>query len=46
MEKKGFYVLAAYVPEHEIDPEIGEKLDEIARVANAGRDATLTEGWR
>ena len=35
MEKKSFYVLAAYVPEHERDPEIGEKLDEIARVANA-----------
>lgn len=35
MKKQSFYVLAAYVPEHEIDPEIGEKLDEIARVANA-----------
>lgn len=35
MEKKSFYVLAAHVPEHEIDPEIGEKLDEITRVANA-----------
>ena len=35
MEKQSFYVLAAYVPEHEIDSEIGEKLDEIARVANA-----------
>ena len=46
MEKKDFYVLADYVPKREIDPEIGEKLDEIARVANAGRDATLTEGWR
>lgn len=38
MEKKSFYVLAAYVPEHERDPEIGEKLDEIARVANAGEE--------
>ena len=46
MEKKDFYVLADYVPKREIDPEIGEKLDEITRVANAGRDATLTEGWR
>ena len=35
MEKKSFHVLAAHVPEHEIDPEIGEKLDEIARVADA-----------
>lgn len=35
MEKKSFHELAAHVPEHEIDPEIGEKLDEIARVADA-----------
>ena len=35
MEKKSFHELAAHVLEHEIDPEIGEKLDEITRVANA-----------
>lgn len=33
MDKKQFYELATYVPRHEIDPEIGEKLDAIADVA-------------
>ena len=33
MNKKGFYELAEHVPEDEIDTEIYEKLDEIARVA-------------
>ena len=40
MEKKSFYVLADYVPEREIDPEISEKLDEIAHVANAVEKGT------
>lgn len=34
MEKKNFHVLAQYVPEDKIDPEIVEKLDAIADVAN------------
>lgn len=33
MNKKDFYELASYVPQKEIDPEITEKLDAIARVA-------------
>ncbi len=33
MSKKHFHDLAGYVPESEIDPEIGEKLDAIAHVA-------------
>lgn len=33
MNKKDFYELANYVPEDEIDPEIIEKLDAIARIA-------------
>ncbi len=33
MAKKQFYELAAYVPDNEIDPEIGEKLDAIVNVA-------------
>ena len=33
MAKKNFYELAEYVPGNEIDPEIREKLDAIARVA-------------
>ena len=33
MAKKSFYELADYVPDGEIDPEIGHKLDAIARVA-------------
>ena len=32
MTKKAFYELAEHVPEAEIDPEIGEKLDAIAAV--------------
>ena len=35
MEKKNFYELADYVPDDEIDSEIGEKLDAIARVAES-----------
>ena len=33
MAKKAFYELVEYIPEAEIDPEISEKLDAIARVA-------------
>ena len=33
MAKKSFYELVQYVPESEIDPEVCEKLDAIARVA-------------
>ena len=33
MAKRSFYELAEYVPDNEIDPEINEKLDAIARVA-------------
>ena len=33
MNKGGFHDLVQYVPEDEIDPEIGEKLDEIAAIA-------------
>ena len=35
MAKKSFYELADYVPDSEIDPEISEKLDTIARVAES-----------
>lgn len=37
MAKKSFYELAEYVPEDEIAPEIGEKLDAIAAVARSAR---------
>ena len=33
MAKKNFYELAEHVPRSEIDPEIVEKLDAVARVA-------------
>jgi hypothetical protein len=33
MNKKDYYELAEHVPEGEIDDEIGEKLDAIAKVA-------------
>ena len=35
MAKKSFYELTDYVPDSEIDPEISEKLDAIARVAES-----------
>ena len=35
MDKKNFYELADYVPEEEIDSEVGKKLDAIARVAES-----------
>ena len=40
MRKKNYYELAEYVPENEIDSEIGEKLDEIVRVAESAKPAT------
>ncbi len=39
MDKKNFHDLAGYVPEDGIDPEIGEKLDAIVRVAENARPA-------
>ena len=39
MAKKTFYELADHAPEDEIDPEIGEKLDAIARVAQSAAPA-------
>ena len=41
MTKKNFYELAEYVPEAEIDPEIAEKLDAIAEVAEGATRAPL-----
>ena len=35
MAKKNYHELTDYVPDGEIDPEVGEKLDAIARVAEA-----------
>ncbi len=35
MRKKSFYELAEHVPQAEIDPEIGEKLDAIVQVAGS-----------
>ena len=40
MAKKSFYELADYVPDSEIDPEVAEKLDAIARVAEAAQPAS------
>ena len=40
MHKKNFHVLVDHVPEDEIDPEIGEKLDAIARVAASAAPAS------
>ena len=37
MPKRSFHVLARYVPRDEIDPEVEEKLDSIARVAEAAK---------
>lgn len=33
MEKTNFHRLAEFVPEHQIDPEVEDKLDEIVRIA-------------
>ena len=46
MAKKNFYELADHVPDNEIDPEIGEKLDAIVRVAESATpeaDSVATE---
>ena len=40
MNKKNFHELADLVPEDEIDPEVGEKLDFIAGVAESARPTT------
>ncbi len=37
MQKKNFHELADHVPDGEIDPEIREKLDAVARVAESAR---------
>ena len=37
MAKKNYYELAEFVPDSEIDPEISEKLDTIARVAQSAK---------
>ena len=39
MAKKNFHELAEHVPAGEIDPEIGEKLDSVARVAESAAPA-------
>ncbi len=39
MDKKQFHELAGYVPQHEIDAEIGENLDAIAHVAERAESA-------
>ena len=39
MAKKNFHELARFVPEAGIDPEVGEKLDAIARAAGAAEPA-------
>ena len=41
MDKKNFYELAEYVPESEIDPEIGEKLSAIVRIAQRATPSFL-----
>ena len=44
MAKKNFYELAAHVPAPEIDPEISEKLDVIAQVAQSAEAAQVNSG--
>ena len=44
MAKKSFYELADYVPDSEIDPEIGDKLDAIADVAESATAAPAPDG--
>ena len=43
MAKKNFYELAEYVPDREIDHDVREKLDAIARTAESARSFTLSE---
>ena len=40
MAKKNFYELAGFVPEDELDPEIQDKLDEVASVAESASPLT------
>ena len=44
MAKKNFYELTAHVPAAEIDPEISEKLDVIAQVAQSAQSAQENSG--
>ena len=46
MAKKNFYELAAHVPAAEIDPEISEKLDVIAQVAQSAEVAQENSGGK
>lgn len=39
MRKRNFHMLADYVPDDDIDPEVRDKLDEIARTASAAETA-------
>ena len=41
MSKNSFHALARYVPPDEIDPEVSEKLDAIAEVAESAEPAPL-----
>ena len=43
MNKKDFYELVEYVPDYEIDPEIREKLDQIASAAAEARSLVQPE---
>ena len=43
MGKKQFHELAGYVPENEIDPEIGDKLDAIVAVAKGATPIASTD---
>ena len=43
MDKKQFHALAGYVPQHEIDAEIGENLDAIAHVVERAASAGSRE---
>ena len=46
MAKKSFYELTDYVPDSEIDPEISDKLDAIARVAESATPGDLAPQGR
>ena len=46
MAKKSFYELTDYVPDSEIDPEISDKLDAIARVAESATPRDLAPQGR
>ncbi len=46
MNKRNFHELAEFVPEDEIDPEIGEKLDSIADAAESARRPDATDGFK